>query len=269
MTVTVLVVVDERAARLARLVGDFHDEHQVLDGMVADIDDAAWSTLTPAEGWTVADQVNHLAFFDERARRAVVDPDGFPALAERDFREGAARRDESLDRGRAMSHSELLDWSRSSHGTLMEALRDLDANARVPWYGPPMSATSFVTARLMETWAHGRDAADALGVRPPATDRLRHIADLGVRTRGWSYAVRGLEESSAPVRVELHGPAGDQWTWGDDDAPDRIEGSAEDFCLVVTQRRNLNATALHITGDTAREWMEIAQAYAGPPGTGR
>jgi len=260
---------EERAERLAQLVGDFHDEHQVLDGMVVGLDDEAWATPTPAEGWTVADQVNHLAFFDERARSAVVDPNGFPELAERDFREGAARRDEHLDRGRAMSSSELLDWSRASHGALMDVLRDLDASARVPWYGPPMSAASFVTARLMETWAHGRDAADALGVHPPGTERLRHIADLGVRTRGWSYAVRGLGENPTPVHVELEGPDGDRWTWGDENAPDRIEGSAEDFCLVVTQRRNLRTTKLQITGDAAKEWMEIAQAYAGPPGTGR
>jgi len=168
-----------------------------------------------------------------------------------------------------MSSSELLDWSRASHGALMDVLRDLDASARVPWYGPPMSAASFVTARLMETWAHGRDAADALGVHPPGTERLRHIADLGVRTRGWSYAVRGLGENPTPVHVELEGPDGDRWTWGDENAPDRIEGSAEDFCLVVTQRRNLRTTKLQITGDAAKEWMEIAQAYAGPPGTGR
>lgn len=268
MTVTVWGVNDSRSERLARLVGDFHDEHQVLDDMVAGIDDDSWSALTPAEGWSVADQVNHLAFFDDRARRAVLDPEGFPALAERDFREGAARRDEHLDRGRALSSSELLDWSRASHAALMDALQDVDPSARVPWYGPPMSGLSFVTARLMETWAHGRDAADALGLHPPATERLRHIADLGVRTRSWSYVVRGLDEDTTPVRVELAGPDGDRWTWGDD-APDRIEGSAEDFCLVVTQRRNLRATALRLTGDAARHWMEIAQAYAGPPGTGR
>ena len=260
---------DERGERLRRVAGDYHDEHQALDEIVAGLDPEAWATATPSEGWTIADQVNHLAFFDERARRAVEDPEGFQELIERDLREGAARRDEHLDRGREISPSELLEWSRAAHGELMATLDRVDPSARVPWYGPPMSAPSFVTARLMETWAHGRDVADALGVTPEPTDRLRHIADLGVRTRGWSYQVRGLADDATPVRVELDGPGGDRWTWGDEGAPDRIEGPAEDFCLVVTQRRNVSRTALVCTGDAAREWMEIAQAYAGPPGTGR
>ncbi len=101
------------------------------------------------------------------------------------------------------------------------------------------------------------------------TDRLRHIADLGVRTRGWSYLLRGLPENDTPVRVELDGPNGDRWSWGDDDATDKIEGPVEDFCLVVTQRTRVSSTGLVCTGEAAREWMVIAQAYAGAPGTGR
>lgn len=41
-----------------------------------------------------------------------------------------------------------------------------------------MSAVSSVTARLMETWAHGQDIADVLGVDRQPTARLRHIAHL-------------------------------------------------------------------------------------------
>ena len=254
---------------MARICADYHDEHLALDEMVAGIDEHAWATPTPAEGWTVADQVNHLAFFDDRARVSVTDPERFAELAQRDLKEGALRRDEHLDRGHAMKPSELLQWSRDAHEELMHALETVDPGARLQWYGPPMAAASFVSARLMETWAHGRDAADALGVRLEPTDRLRHIIELGVRTRDWSYQVRGLEQNPTPVRVELNGPRGDRWSWGPQDANDTIEGSAEDFCLVVTQRKNVNATALLCSGDAAREWMEIAQAYAGPPGTGR
>lgn len=126
-----------------------------------------------------------------------------------------------------------------------------------------MSAMSFATARLMETWAHGRDVCGALGVEQVPTARLRHVAELGVRTRGWAFVARGLAVPGAPVRVELTGPDGADWLWGPDGAPDRITGSALDFGLVATQRRHPDDTALTIDGPHAKEWMEIAQAFAG------
>jgi len=128
-----------------------------------------------------------------------------------------------------------------------------------------MSPASFATARLMEYWAHGQDVADALGQQRTPTDRLRHICHLGVRTRGFSYAVRGMTPPEKDVYVALTGPSGDEWTWGDAAASDRIEGSAHDFCLVVTQRRHVDSADLTVTGDAAREWMSIAQAFAGGP----
>jgi uncharacterized protein (TIGR03084 family) len=118
----------------------------------------------------------------------------------------------------------------------------------------------------METWAHGTDVADALGVRYPATDRLRHVAHLGVATRPWSYAVHGREPPQAVVWVDLEPPAGgDHWTWGDPESVERVHGSALDFCLVVTQRRHVSDSGLEVEGDVAREWMALAQAFAGPP----
>ena len=131
-----------------------------------------------------------------------------------------------------------------------------------------MGAKSFVTARLMETWAHGQDIVDAVGAERPATDRLRHVAQIGFITRGWSYVNRGLVPPDAPVFVELTAPSGATWTWGPDDATDRVTGPAEDFCLVVTQRRHVDDTVLHVDGDAAREWLLYAQAFAGPPTDG-
>ena len=77
---------------------------------------------------------------------------------------------------------------------------------KIVWFGPPLSPTWFLTGRLMETWAHGQDIVDALGISREPTDRLRHIADMGVRTREWSYALRGRTCPAVPVRVELTGP---------------------------------------------------------------
>jgi uncharacterized protein (TIGR03084 family) len=133
-----------------------------------------------------------------------------------------------------------------------------------------MAARSFITARLMETWAHGCDIADTLGRTPPVSARLRHIAHIGVRARPYAYMVNGLDVPATDVRVELAAPDGDIWSWGDDpDVSDLVRGTALDFCLVVTQRRHMADTALEITGDAARQWMGIAQAFAGPPGGGR
>ncbi len=134
-----------------------------------------------------------------------------------------------------------------------------------------MAARSFITARLMETWAHGQDVADALGIDRRPSARLRHVAHLGVRARPFSYAVNGLTMPDADVAVRLIGPDGEPWQWGPSDAnpPNMVSGSALDFCLVVTQRRHLADTTLTIAGDAAVEWMAIAQAFAGGPGAGR
>ena len=59
------------------------------------------------------------------------------------------------------------------------------------------------------------------------------------------------------------------WTWGPEDAADRVTGPAIDFCLLVTQRRHRDDVRLVADGPAADEWLGIAQAFAGPPGPGR
>jgi uncharacterized protein (TIGR03084 family) len=154
---------------------------------------------------------------------------------------------------------------------MIDALSDVpDDGGRLLWYGPPMSVRSFVTARLMETFAHGQDVADALGATRAVGDRLRHVCHLGVATYGWSFRVRG-QEPPAPdgsVRVELSLPSGAPWTAGPEGAADVVRGPAVDFCLVVTQRRNVAATSLDVRGDVAEAWMRTAQCFAGGPTVG-
>ena len=169
----------------------------------------------------------------------------------------------------AVPPAELLaDW-RATRAQLHDALLTVDDGRKLPWFGPPMSGPSMATARLMETWAHGLDVADALGVTRPATDRLRSIAHIGVRTRDFAFAINGLTPPSEPFRVELRAPDGSSWTWGPADAPQRVTGSAEDFCFLVTQRRPLRELDITADGDDAARWLPIAQAFAGPPGGGR
>jgi len=257
---------------VAEVAADLVAEQQALDEVVADLDTEAWSRATPSPRWTVADQVAHLTYFDEAAATAIVDPDHFRTMVD-DLMGVAGGGDDAVDeftlgRLRDLGPAGLLDAWRVGRGRLAEAAATLADDTRVIWYGPSMGAKSFLTARLMEAWAHGQDVVDTVGGHRPATGRLRHIAQLGVITRQWSYINRRLDAPEGDVRVELDGPSGARWTWGTEGADDLVRGPAEDFCLVVTQRRHIADTTLDLTGEDARDWMHRAQAFAGPPTDG-
>ncbi|MEU5696311.1 TIGR03084 family metal-binding protein [Actinosynnema sp. NPDC020468] len=237
---------------------DLDAESRVLDDLVAPLPD--WSTPTPAPGWTIAHQIAHLRWTDRISAQAATEPDAF---AER-LRTAPP---DLVERGAAEPVT-LADW-RASRRALAEALRAVPAGVKVPWFGPPMSPTSMATARLMETWAHGQDVADALGVTREPTHRLRHVAHIAVRAFGYAFLVNGKPVPAAPVRVELVAPDGSAWTWGPEGAADRISGPALDFCLLATQRRHRDDLAVVATGEVAAAWVPIAQAFAGPPGAGR
>ena len=256
-------VADEVAADLAA-------EQQALDDVVAGLPPELWQAPTSSPGWTVADQIGHLTYFDGTAALAMTDPPAFDRHRRqllKSFGDARAMEAATLAVYRTMKPEVLLATWREGRSQLARAAASVPADARIEWYGPSMSKRSFLTARLMETWAHGQDVVDAVGgVRPPS-DRSRHVAQLGVITRGWSYKNRGMDMPDGEVRVELTAPSGEVWTWGPDDAADSITGPAEDFCLVVTQRRHVDDTSLVANGALAREWMEVAQAFAGTPTT--
>lgn len=250
---------------------DLKAEYDALDTLVSTIDGDAWQTVTPCAGWTVKDEIAHIAYFDAAATLAVTDPAGFARHAENLFA-GITGFDDfnqrTLADGRKMSTDDLMVWWRKERNQLIDALLPLNPKDRIPWYGPPMSAKSFASARLMETWAHGQDVVDTLKLSRQNGDRLRHVAHIGVRTFGWSFQNRGMETPGQTVRVSLTAPSGEVWSWGEETSTDRITGPAEDFCLVVIQRRHVDDTRLTVVGDTARQWMLLAQAFAGPPDNG-
>ena len=248
---------------------DLAAEYEELDAILDALDESDWNVLTPAEGWTVKDQIRHLAYYDERARQAVSEPQAFEQHLTDLATNPDGHRDTLEKIGQEFTVAELLSRWRQGHRALLDALIPLDRKARLKWYGPPLSAMSFATARIMETWAHGQDVADALGLARVPTDRLRHIAHMGVATFGWSYINRQMEVPDSPVRIEITSPSGELWTWGPEIAADTVKGLAEEFCLVVVQRRNPADTRLLIEGAVARQWMSIAQTYAGLPGAGR
>lgn len=261
------MVVDARS-----LTADLAAEQAALDAVVVQLSPDQWRLLTPSPGWTIADQIGHLTYFDGAATTAIEEPARF--VAERDALLQAVLSGEqpmddvTLGAYRRLSPEDLLAAWRESRAGLAAAAATLDDSTRVEWYGPSMGAKSFLTARLMETWAHGQDVVDTANeagvpVHREATDRLRHIAQLGVITRGWSYLNRGLPVPEGEVRVELESPSGATWSWGPDDAVASVRGPAEDFCLVVTQRRHPHDTQLVADGEVARDWLVHAQAFAG------
>ncbi|MCB1040284.1 MAG: TIGR03084 family protein [Acidimicrobiales bacterium] len=257
---------------VADVLADLLAEQAALDAVVVDLTDEQAQLPTPADRWTIADQLSHLTYFDHNAALAIRDPEAFPATVHA-LIEAAAGGDEAVDEfemgaWRRLPAAELLEVWREGRSDLEGAARTLGDADRVAWYGPSMGSKSFLTARLMECWAHGQDVVDALradgaAVDRPATDRLAHIARLGYLTRGWSYINRGMSPPDGDVAVVLDAPSGAVWSFGDSET-DRVSGPAEDFCLVVTQRRHVDDTALEVEGDVARDWMVRAQAFAGP-----
>jgi uncharacterized protein (TIGR03084 family) len=256
-------------ADLDNVLADLAAEGDDLDALVADLAEADWARPTPAEGWTIAHQVAHLAWTDDASVLAATDADAF----NKELELALAKIDTYVDEGAAaratMPPAELLRTWRAGRTALGTALREVPDGTKVPWFGPPMSPTSMATARLMETWAHTQDVADALGAQRPVTDRIKHVAHIGTRTRDYAYLVNNQPAPGEPFRVELTAPGGELWTWGPDDAAQRVTGSAHDFCLLVTQRRNRADLDLVAVGRDADAWLDIAQAFAGPPGPGR
>jgi uncharacterized protein (TIGR03084 family) len=251
------------------VLADLAAEGDGLDELVGGLTGEQWALPTPAQGWSIAHQIAHLAWTDDVALLAATDPEAFAAEVQAALPRIATYVDEAAAEGAEREPAELLAGWRAGRADLVAALGAVPEGTKLPWFGPPMSAASMATARLMETWAHGQDVHDALGVPREPSDRLRHVAHIGVRTRDFAYLVRDLPVPSEQFRVELTAPSGEVWTWGPADAANRVRGPALDFCLLVTQRVHRSDTALVADGADAEQWLGIAQAFAGPPGPGR
>lgn len=253
---------------------DFLEECETLAAVLQDLPDSDWTRATQFKGWTVNDVIAHLYFWNRAADLSLTDPDGFASFI--------ARVMPGMQAGgmRPVENAEISERGRALYAAWQAQYRDMaarwaqaDPRARVKWAGPEMSVRSSITARQMETWAHGQEIFDLLGLERQDSDRIRNIVVLGVNTFGWSHKVQGLAVPDRVPRLRLTAPSGDIWRFGDEASPDLIEGPAVDFACVVTQTRNVADTALRITGPVAQRWMQTAQCFAGgreappPPGT--
>jgi uncharacterized protein (TIGR03084 family) len=258
------------AVDFSKLLADLDVETASLEGVLSGLRQQDWDLVTPADGWSVRDQVSHLAYFDDVACLALTDAAAFEETAESLRAKGPNFPDFIAAEERSRPAVDLREWFTTSRTRLLNIFAVDDPRRRIPWFGPPMSVASAATARLMETWAHGQDIYDTFGISHPFSPGLKSIAHLGVTTFGWAFGVNQLSVPEEPVRVELSSADSDEpWVWGAADAVNRVSGPAEDFVLAVTQRRHWTDTGLVVEGPVATQWMSIAQVYAGERGLGR
>lgn len=247
---------------------DLRSEADELHAFLKTLDERDWNRSTQFMDWTPWDVVAHLHYFDRVSLLALTDEAAFvdrrkqmvESMSAGVTNREAARSDfDGLDSAALLTH-----WIETCH-ELAEELGSSEPKRRLPWFGPDMGVKMFTTARLMETWAHGQEIYDLKQATRPPTDRLQHIAVLGVKTFGWTFANRGLEPPGPPPYVRLVAPSGAIWEWNEPSESERVCGDALDFCQVVTQGRNVGNSALEVTGPIATRWMSIAQCFAGPP----
>lgn len=245
---------------------DLAAESEQVDTWVAGLEAGGWTTVTTPEGWTIAHQIAHLHWTDAMSITAITDRARFRDVL--GAAAGAPDRfvDEAAEALAQTPPEGLLALWRAGRADLNQALRVVPEGQKVAWFGPPMSPVSMATARIMETWAHGHDIAEALGIEVPRTDRVRHVCHLGVRTRGFAHAVRGEQPPEADVRVELTSPSGALWTWGEADSENRVTGDAWDFALLAARRRHRDDVDVRAEGPVADHWLDVAQTFAGLPG---
>jgi uncharacterized protein (TIGR03084 family) len=246
-------------------------EGDSVDNLVADLDESQWSTPTPAVGWTVANQIAHLSFVSRLAGTAAADPATFEGLMAQAQQHGGL--DGAVNAAMAeyegLRPAELLARWRTDRTAAEQALAAVPADSLVPWLVRPIPPAVLASAGMMELVGHSQDIADALGTTREWTDRIKHVAGFAVAVWDFGYQARGLTPPDVRFGFELTAPSGATWTFGPEDADQRITGPAVDFCLLVTRRRHRDDLHVVAVGEDADAWLDIAQAYRGPAGPGR
>jgi uncharacterized protein (TIGR03084 family) len=243
------------------MASDLMEEGEDLRRYLNTLDETQWALETPFNNWTVNQVVQHLHGTDVAAVRSIKDPDGFrQSVHEQALLTSVAAANRDRPEGR-----ELFDQWWSYFEEMCDLLSKSDPAQRVPWFGPDMGVKMFATARQMETWSHAQDIYDLFQFKRTNTDRIKNIAVIGVKTFGWTFANRQMDVPPNTPYIKLKAPSGATWEWNDPNDNNFVEGTAVDFCHVVTQGRNIEDVDLTVVGETATLWMSIAQCFAGGP----
>lgn len=248
---------------------DFKEESDALYGLLSTLEDADFAQPTQFKGWTLNDVLEHLHMWNWAANESHADEANFVAFLQDVMGSAADGGMKAYERKwiNGLSGRALLEAWHTFYTDMSARFTQIDPKKRLKWAGPDMSARSSISARLMETWAHGQEVFDHLGVVRQDADRIRSIAVLGTNTFGWTYATRQQTPPGLMPYVRLTAPSGDIWEFGTPSEAERVEGNASEFCQVVTQVRNIADTQLQVTGEVAQDWMSKAQCFAGGPET--
>ena len=245
---------------------DFVEESEDLEQLLFSINDQDYELETQFKKWTISDILRHLHLFNQAADLTLKDGEMFQKMF-LELKSLRANGVSLLETQRRMlddlSGRQLFEKWREGFRVLGKNYYQSDPKKRVQWAGPNMSARSSITARQMETWAHGQAIYDLFGLDRVESDRIKNIVHLGVNTYGWTFVNRGLAIPEPAPHIKLISPSGDRWEWNEFQEQNIISGFAVDFAQVVTQVRNIADTKLLVEGKSACTWMAIAQCFAG------
>ena len=247
---------------------DFLEEAKNIAELLENQPDNVFEFVTLFKCWTINDVIGHLYMFDVAAIKTLEN--------DKAFHEFFAPIQLGLNNGKTLlqmqypflgglSGRNLFEVWRENSKVVGQAYVSADPKQRVKWAGPSMSALSSITARQMETWAHGQEIFDVLGERRQEGDRIKNICHLGVATFDWTFKNRQMKTPKPTPFVRLIAPSGQIWEWNDSTSNTRVQGSAVEFAQVVTQVRGIEDTNLEVIGNSAKSWMSLAQCFAGRP----
>ncbi len=252
-------------ADLVEIINDLRAEGHELYTFLQDLNEEDWSRQTTFKSWTINDVVQHLYFGDFLGATSHKSSEEFLAFLKTVQQSGLGLVDYTRQWLDGLSGTSMLERWRTHFIDMCDRFAASDPDMRLTWAGPDMGIKMFATARLMETWAHGWEVYDLLGAPRQHTDRIRHIAIIGAKTYGWTFANRKQEVPGLSPYLKLTAPSGETWEFNTPQEDNQITGQAVEFCQVVTQVRNIGDTKLSVVGEPAKQWMAIAQCFAGPP----
>ena len=247
---------------------DFKEESDSLYEILINCKEENFLSKTQFKSWTINDVIYHLHVWNIAATLSLKNEQKFKEFMD-DFlgaiKKGDSARIYEKKLSKNLEGIDLLKLWKEGYDNVSDEFANSDPKKRVKWAGPDMSVRSSITARHMETWAHGQEVYDHLGINRNDTDRVKNIVVIGVNTFAWTFINRNLDVPKKMPKLILFSPSNTKWVWNEENEDDEITGSASEFCQVVTQVRNIEDTELEVKGEIAKKWMSIAQCFAGSP----
>ena len=245
---------------------DFKNESDDLYNLLKEFSHTDFQKNTLFKDWTFNTILRHLHVWNYAAKLTLTNKiqwENFYDNLQSNFKGGKNITIFEKDFTKNLSGRELLVTWKKLYNEISEKFKLEDPKRRVKWVGPDMSVISAISARHMETWAHGQAIFDKLGLKRKNEDRIINIVIIGKNTFNWSFKVNGLDIPEKVPSLSLVSPSGELWEFNDKNNSNHIEGLAEEFCQVVTQVRNIKDLNLKVRGSISRKWMSIAQCFAG------